>query len=349
MRTFVILGIVLLIVTVVGAKLVLDHSSATSGNSPSAAEAGPPDKIVCWGYFDVDPGVLGLHPKQQGDVTFVAAENQHFKQGEVLLQVDDTLAKFKVKEGEADVTAGERQLEEAKQLPELYRLQAAEQQKAINAAEKKIDQTKLDQKIKLGGEFINENLKKNAEAYFKVALEMLAEKKEAEELKLKRIRLQNAQLKIDQADADLSAKKLRLEQAKEVLKHFKIVAPYDGTVLRVNTRKGEPLGPNPRMHAVEFMPDGDIIVRAEVSQEWARFVEKGAKVVIEDDTYHGPQWEGTVKSTSNWFAPIRSPVIEPFRLNDVRTLECIILVDKGAAEKRIGQRVRAMVKVTMPK
>jgi multidrug resistance efflux pump len=300
---------------------------------------------VSWGYFDVDPGVLGLHPKQQGDVTFVATENKHYEKGEELLRLNDKLAQLKVKEAEEDVKAGERQLEEAQQLPEFYKLQADEQQAAIKAVENEIEKTKLDEKIKLRGLGDNPELKKNSEEYFKFALDSLAQKKKSEAIKLQRIKLQKPNLKIDQADADLTAKKLRLEQAKEVLNHFKVTAPHAGTVLRVNTRVAETLGPNPRAHAVEFKPDGEIIVRAEVLQEWARFVKDGAEVVIEDDTYHGATWKGKVKSTSPWFAPTRSPVIEPFRYNDVRTMECIITVEPGGDTKRIGQRVRAMIKM----
>jgi hypothetical protein len=38
-------------------------------------------------------------------------------------------------------------------------------------------------------------------------------------------------------------------------------------------------------------------------------------------------------------------VIEPFRLNDVRTLECIITIEKTESTMRVGQRVRAMIKM----
>jgi multidrug resistance efflux pump len=345
MRAFVILGVILLIGTVIGAKLVMDQSAASgkSGNSNDPNQL--PDRIVCWGYFDVEPGVLGLHPKQVGDVVTVATENTHYKKGDVLLQLNDKLADLKVKEANADVTAGERQLEEARLLPKLYKNQADEQQRAINAVDKEVEKTKLDRDIKLSGFSDDSKLKKNSEEFYRVALEMLAEKKAAEELKLKRIGLQNAQLKIDQAQADLDAKKLRLEQAKEALNHFKVIAPYDGAVLRANTRAFEVLGPNPRAHAIEFKPDGDIVVRAEVMQEWARHVKKDAEVAIEDDTFRGPKWKGKVKSVSEWFAPTRSIVIEPFRLNDVRTLECIITIEKTESTMRVGQRVRAMIKM----
>ena len=79
-------------------------------------------------------------------------------------------------------------------------------------------------------------------------------------------------------------------------------------------------------------------------QEWGRYIRVGEKVDIEDDTYHGPHWKGTIKSVSEWYAPIRHPVIEPFRMNDVRTLDCVIAVE-NAEGARIGQRVRAKISI----
>ena len=181
----------------------------------------------------------------------------------------------------------------------------------------------------------------------KLELEKLDYKEKGEELKLKQLNLLNAQTKILQAEADLEAKEVRLKQAKETLKHFRIEAPSLGTVLRVNVRKGETIVPNPMGAgpAIEFLPKGEVIVKAEVLQEWGRFIEVGQTVDIEDDTYHGKTWTGTVDKISEWYAPTRTPVMEPFRYNDVRTLEIIIKVN-DATGYRNGQRVRAKVKIS---
>ena len=47
---------------------------------------------------------------------------------------------------------------------------------------------------------------------------------------------------------------------------------------------------------------------------------------------------------SKWYAPARSQVLEPFRYNDVRTLEVIIAV-KDSAGARVNQRVRAKINI----
>ncbi|MSQ95217.1 MAG: HlyD family efflux transporter periplasmic adaptor subunit [Gemmataceae bacterium] len=342
MKTFVILGIVLLVACFVGAKMMMDQSATDKVKKQAQDEVSSvPDKIFCLGHFDIERGVAGLYPKQFGEIVELLPENTKVKKGVVLLQVDDGLWKKKIEEAELGVKVSELQLKEAKQLPKLYKLQADQQRAAINAVDNEIKKTEFDREIKLVG--IDGALKKNSEAYYKFALDQLAEKKKVETSKLETIGLQNAQLKIEQAEADLGLSKLKRDQAKEMLKHFQIAAPSDGTVLRVYVHKGETLGPNPRYHAIEFLPDAEVIVRAEVLQEWGRFVKEGAEVTIEDDTYNGPKWKGKVKSMSKWYAAQRSTVIEPFRYNDVRTLECIITVEEGGDLKRIGQRVRAMV------
>ncbi|MBI2808193.1 MAG: HlyD family efflux transporter periplasmic adaptor subunit [Planctomycetes bacterium] len=344
MKAWVIVGIVLVVVTIVGAQLAYNQSPFAPADKKKQADADqPPAKIIVWGYFDVEPGVAGLYPKQFGDVTFLAPESTRVKKGELLLQVDDVMARFKIDEAKADEKASENQLAEAQQLPEVYKLQAAQQQAAINALGHEIKKTQSDRDTKLKAVEEKSAIYKTIKDFYTESLGQLAEKKSAEEKKLKEINLRDPKLKIAQAQADLSAKRTRVKQAEEILKHFQVLAPSDGTVLRVYVHKGETLGPNPRIQALDFLPDADIVVRAEILQEWARFVKEGAEVSIEDDTYHGPAWKGKVKSISKWYAPIRTPVIEPFRFNDVRTLECIISVSSGDAQKRIGQRVRGMI------
>ncbi len=348
--TFFLLGVILLVGSLVGVKLVTDHPVAATSkktSEPHPPEA-PPVKVICWGNFDVESGVAQLFPKQFGEVKFVAAENTKVKANDPLFSIDDELFKLKVEEAMADIRAGEQLVDEAKQLSELYPLQVKQQQASIRAIEEEIKKTESDRDAKLSSLEPTQTLYKTYAEHYRAGVAQLKEKKKSEEAKLDQIRLQKAELKIRQAEADLSAKKVRKKQAEEMVKQCHILAPSDGYVLRVHVRKGEVLGPAPRAPAVEFLPEAPIIVRAEVLQEWGRFVKVGQPVEIRDDTYNGPKWEGKVKTISRWYAVTRSPIIEPFRYNDVRTLETIIEVtSKGGDEKFIGQRVRAEVK-TVP-
>jgi multidrug efflux pump subunit AcrA (membrane-fusion protein) len=323
MKGYWLLGIALVILMFFGVKWLLDGSSASSDQKKHDAEVNtPPDKVVCWGNFDGEKGVAGLDPRQFGDVTDVVPENTKVKKGTVLLQIDDNIAKLKVE-------AAQQQLTQAKQLTRLYELQAIEAKRSLDAVVR--EATREIDRLKPNG----------SPAQIKEAQQLLADKKEAAEAKLEQIKLQNAPLKIAMADT-------QLKEAEAMLKYFQVLAPDHGTVLRVNVRKGETLGPSAMRHSVEFLPEAATIVKAEVLQEWGRYIGKGQEVLIEDDTYNGPTWTGTVKSVSQWYAQTRSPVIEPFRMNDVRTLECIIeLKDaKDASTPRIGQRVRAKIDIS---
>ena len=342
----ILLGILLLAASLFGAKMLFDQSSTPDPKSKTAADVNQvPDKVLCWGYFDVAKGVAPLNPRQFGDILEVKAENTWVKEGEVLLRVDNRLAKLKVEEAEADVKAGTQQVAEAQHLTKFYELQRQQQEAAIRALGHEITTLELKRDRELLP-LDNGRLAETIKKFYVEGLAQLGEKKKSEQAKLAQLQLQDANLKITQAEADLEAKNVRLKQAQEMLKYFQIVAPSNGTILRVHVHQGETMGPNPLKPALEFLPDGEIVVKAEVLQEWGRYIDEKKKqeVEIEDDIYQGPKWTGTVKSVSKWYAPQRSAVLEPFRYNDVRTLECIISV-KDATGSRNGQRVRAKIKI----
>ena len=90
--------------------------------------------------------------------------------------------------------------------------------------------------------------------------------------------------------------------------------------------------------AVQLCPNTPRIIRTEVLQEWAGKIQKGQIAYIEDDSRNGVQWKGKVERVSDWFAPRRMILQEPFQFNDVRTLECIVSLDPGSPPIRINQR-----------
>lgn len=348
MKGAIFLGIVLLAATLFGAQMLLSTPAPKNGKDANGQDVDQlPPMIVAWGFFEVEAGIAGLYPRQFGGVAKIAKENAHVEKGDVLLQVDDSMAVSKAEQAAELVTVAEKTVEQAKILPEYYKREVEQQQAMIASVKEEITQTEKDKKRQLdllNADDPNKSKIKTITEYYDSGIARLSEKKKAEEAKLKQIELQNAQLKIDQAEADLRLKKLQHKEALLAVTFYKILAPSKGTVLRVHVHNGEVLGPNPRSPAIEFLPEAPYVVRAEVLQEWGRLVKEGQKVIIEDDTYKGLSWKGTVKTISKWYAPTRSPVIEPFRYNDVRTLECIIDVE-DSSNARYGQRVRAKIQI----
>jgi multidrug resistance efflux pump len=145
---------------------------------------------------------------------------------------------------------------------------------------------------------------------------------------------------VELAQRDVDAKREQLKKAEYGLKECTVCAPVKGKVLRSQLSVGQVLGPSPTQPVVLFCPALPYVVRAEVEQEFAGRVQEGQKALIQDDATGGGSWTGRVKSISGWYSHRRSMLLEPLQFNDVRTLECIITLDPGQPELRIGQRVR---------
>jgi multidrug resistance efflux pump len=122
-----------------------------------------------------------------------------------------------------------------------------------------------------------------------------------------------------------------------------VIAPDNGTVLRLLVNPGEIVGLPGQQPPILFAPKQPWIVRAEVEQEFAASIRVGQEVRVEDDTNVEPLGQGKVSEISNWFLPRRSQSLDPTRLNAGRTLECIIALEPGHRLLRLGQRVRIRI------
>src|SRR5262249_21341461 len=120
-----------------------------------------------------------------------------------------------------------------------------------------------------------------------------------------------------------------------------ILAPCKGKVIRRLVHEGEMLGASPSRPALEFCPEGDLLVRAEVEQEFVDKLTPKMTVTITDDVTNKGAWKGQVTRISEWFTQRRGGIPEPMQYNDVRTLEVLIKVKPDPNQPlRINQRVR---------
>jgi multidrug resistance efflux pump len=340
------LGLALLAASLVGANLAI-NSRAGDGKikedvkSEPAAPAG--DGAVCLGFVDVEAQVTNLYPLQPGRVAVVLVrEDQAVKKGDVLFRLEDRPAKFLLRQAEADLSASKARLKDAQKLPEKHRLVKAQQQQAILGRAQMLEAERITlgrlQKLVKGGNGAQEDADA-AEAKVKAAAALL----EAEEKKLSELVLLDPEGELKRAEADVAAKEAQLDSAKFALEECNIKAPLDGKVLRLFVHVGDSLGPQPKQPAVQFLPEGPRIVRAEIEQEFANRVSKGQTVTVQDDSKAGPELRGKVIRISDWYTHRRSIIQEPLQFNDVRTLECIIQLDPTPQPPRIGQRVRVLL------
>jgi multidrug resistance efflux pump len=344
--------LLLLIVSVVGASWAINHAAnpfakvALQANPADQAPA--PPMVVALGLVDGEKPVSKPVPLVQGRVIDVIAEGTEVSKGDPLLKLDSGMYKASVDGAKAALDDAQEKLKQAQSLPEQHRLKQDQQQKAILAAEADRKSIKLEQDYKLDqaktGLKVNQSILDSLEE----KLKQLDAKVAGEKSKLEEIKLYMPQSEINRAQADVHAKEALLAQAQWALQQCTLEAPSDGLVLRVTVSPGETLvtGVPGQAPPIQFLPKGPKIVRAEVLQEWANLVQVGQEVDIEDDTYHGPVWKGRVKSLSHWFAEKRHRIIEPFMVNDVRTLECMVEVTQESPPLRIGQRVRVKINTT---
>jgi multidrug resistance efflux pump len=338
-RIFWVVGVILLIGTLVGVGRGFNNTSTTH------VEPAPPPAIMAVGYIDGEFGVSKLYPLQPGRLVETASEGKFVKKGTPLLALDEEIATLKVKEAKADLDATLAQQKQSRHLPEQRRLKLEQQSAAIAAVQlkQKSATNELDAKLEAARKGIEVNASL-VESY-RQKVQELDELIKVEKSKLEEINLIDPTIDMARADADVASKKVRMEQAQWALDQCKLLAPADGTVLRVHVNPGEVLGPNPQRPAIEFLTKGDLIVRAEVLQEWAGRVKLDQEVEITDDTFQGPSYKGKVYFLSPWFTQKRNLIIEPFTYNDVRFLECLVRVTpEGDLPLRVGQRVRMKIK-----
>lgn len=326
---------------------------------PANVDTGPiiPPEVICVGHVDVEGGVVALLPPMAGLVTSVTEEfvydkaAQKFvpnrvKAGTVLLKVDATVVQVELIKAKADLAASREKLRQAEEeLPALHAEKIKQQQAVIEAIKQSREKVvqESEAKILLAG---SPAATKRIQATVKAAVAAIAAQGKAEEAKLAELKLADPKWTISLAKTEVAVKVAQVEQVEAVLKQYEVRAPSDGFILRVNTRVGELTGPNPKQPAIAFLPDRPLIVRAEVLQEWASLVSVGQSVRIEDETFRRLHWEGKVAKVPRSIEKLRSPIMEPFFKNDVRTLECIIEITEGDRDRLfVGQRVRAKIKI----
>jgi multidrug resistance efflux pump len=340
-----VLGLIVLLASAAGTTWIINRPAGPDGR-PGEGHADAAHEVVCFGHVDVEHGVVALYPTQPGRVEEVPVrENQSVKKGDVLLRLDDRLARLLVDQARADYDAAVAQEKEAANLARQKEYKLQQQRAAIDAAKHQLAAAQQTYQRKKELSDANQLNATETEAAAQLVEQLKAVQK-AEEVKLKEVELLNPEAGVTRARADTAAKKARLDQAELGLDECRVKAPEDGTVLRIQVGRGELLGSQPKQPAILFCPHHDRIIRAEVEQEFASRVALGMAATVQDDTTTSETWHGKVDGISDWYTHRRSILQEPFQFNDVRTLECIVRLDKAetnAKPLRIGQRVRVII------
>ena len=300
-------------------------------------------RVVGFGHVDVQGGTVPLSSAIGGQVEEVlVTEGDHVKSGQPLVRLSATQAKSQLIEAQAAVEQARVQRRQADRAIELFNIKKQLQAQAILVAKTKLSAGNRD--VKHVGQLAGDDVLPNERLLIARDIATSLESSlEAEELKRRELELQDPRETVELADASLRLAEARLAQAQEYLSRHTIVAPADGTVLRVQLSNGQMTGPTQMVPAIWFAPEKPRIIRCEIDQAFADRVHVGMRAEIFDDRVAGQRWVGQVQRCGDWIAQRRSLLDEPFQKNDVRTLETIIALDPGQPEVRIGQRMRVVL------
>jgi multidrug resistance efflux pump len=340
---FGLLGLAALTASVAAAGWAFTGLGAgrSSAGAPAAEGAG----VVCLGQVDVEPGVARLGSEQSGRVVQVLVQDgQEVAAGAALVQLDDWHPRSRLRQAAEAVRREQARREQAQVLVRLREAEQRLQQTALEGADVRLA-TARRRLAELEGPF-RDKVSRGDVKDLKDTVHTLEVARRAEEEKLQPLALQVEadRQALEQGRAAAAAAEEQLRQAQRQVDDCLLKAPFKGQVLRVRARPGELVGPAFPEPLVELCPDRPRVVRAEVSQEFARRVGLGAACRLGDDVdATGPSWRGRVVRLSDWYTQRRSILHEPLQVNDVRTLECLIEVDPGQPPLRIGQRLRVLI------
>lgn len=141
------------------------------------------------------------------------------------------------------------------------------------------------------------------------------------------------------ADADVLAAESRARTVQERIAKCSILAPIDGTVLRVYARKGESFSTvTPR--SLFSLADASVRhIRAEVDERDVDKIFVGQKVVVQADALEGKKLSGSVATVSAMMGRKEISTGDPADKSDRDILEAVIDLDNNSRQLPIGLRV----------
>lgn len=300
--------------------------------------------VVCTGRVDGLAPVAALDPATPGKVAEVfVTEGQTVTPKKPLLKLEDEALKLRVDEAKAALAAVEVEIEVAAQDAKLHPMRVAAQKLAITAAK---DRTETARKLLAE----REAAKKFGTVTAAEIIAAEAEVRQCERLEaieadcLAELNATNPGLRAKAAEAKKAQGQIALKQAEKAVTDCVLTAPAAGVVLRVNVSKGETAAPGGLQPAIVFRPEGPLVVRAELDQEFVGRVKPNMKAVVTDEARaDSPTWTGRVQKVGAFVARRRNILLEPGEVNDVRTVECVIALEGSADGLLVGQRMRVRI------
>lgn len=333
----VTLVIIFIVVSIAGVTLWQNQRKAD--HPPTAAL--PDLDVMCIGRIDGLVRTIDLDPRIPGRVAeLLVTEGQHVEANKPLLRLDDSQLKLREEEALVAVKAADVELQAAKLEEKLHPVRKDAQIAAVTAAADRVAVARRVYKEKeaarsFGTITAGELLVAESEVKQLEQLEGIERSRRDE------LNLADPTLKVRAMQAKRETADIALKQAKNALNDCVLLAPSAGTVLRVQTSVGKSVTPGTPLPPIVFLPDGPLVIWAELEQEFLGRVKPGMKATIRDDARSdSPKWEGKVLRVGQLVTRKRSLLLEPGEINDVRTVECVISIEGETKDLLVGQKMR---------
>jgi multidrug resistance efflux pump len=151
------------------------------------------------------------------------------------------------------------------------------------------------------------------------------------------------------ADADVLAAEGRVRTAQERIAKCSIVAPIDGTVLRVYARRGESFSTVTPRPLFSIADTSTRHIKAEVDERDVDKVSVGQDVIIQADALDGRKLRGSVSRISTMMGRKSISTGDPSDKSDRDVLEAVIELTDNSRPLPIGLRVTVQFLSSTPK
>lgn len=369
-----VLGVGLLAFTLIAANRSGGTAGAQTrddGNAGKKSPDGGPGGLTILGTVDAVPGVVRVDPPAVAGVLSVkkvlVAEGATVKEGDPLIQFDDELYRHGLAQAEAAVVAAKWVHEKAVAGQRDHTQLVKKQQLAVDTARYQWERAKLardrgaeafervlnsDRNLSTGAGLSDaekdRRRRENQELLKAETLVELARRKvDEEEINLARLNASPVDADPNASAAEVVRLTAKVAETKAMVDACQVKATVAGTVEHVLATPGMLFGPGTRVAAMQIVPSGERIVRAEVEAEFvARVADKaGKRVTITDSHHFNNTYDGVVVRVGTSLLPKRGAG-ELLTGPQAKVLECLIRVTDpnppGKPPLVVGQPVRVV-------
>jgi multidrug resistance efflux pump len=346
-RIFTFVALVLVSGVALSLLMAAKAAGDKAANPPDAKPVGK--RLVFFGDVTTETnGYTTIYPDNYPMPSRVKAvlvtEGAEVKKGQPLLEFDREMLILKVDEAQRGIEAAQAEVPKAEAAVRIHATEVASSEQTWKGKQKELLQKQreleeADRLFKLKA--INQSQFEAAESAFQAAEFNL----NAAKIKLEGLRAESPTHLVTWANAGVKYKEALKTQAEYARDQLACNAPDDGRIIRSFVHAGSNFGASMREPAFWFLKKGPLLVRAEVTQEFAGRIAMGKSASIEDEADSTQKWKGSVTKVGDQFLPKRSGtpgLLDFMPASDDRVLECQITIHLAAGEvgPKFGQKVR---------